>query len=380
MNLLATFLHLGEHIFRNLMFVNGLYINAKHKKNLFVLLRFHLQDIAFASAIMPYSLHRPRPQHEQKMATTRPQWHANPYLRIVYRVFVFLLLGSISSRWAAAQPATGAVTVRATEYNTDPGGLPLGNFKARVEVRPTMGSAYTIEQDCSGDCVFERLPKGSTLVFSAAKQDEIKYAVGTYDLVLLNQHILKVSPLNHPALLIAADANCDSVVNAKDIVAWRRLVLDLVDTTICRYWTLLDATAILPSDPLNAPLPFEVTLRNYDGRAREVHFLAIKNGNLNVVFPPPRATAPSPGTLAAAPQPNPTPGPVWFGVYLPEPATVHCEVFDTGGRRVYADYWPGQAGAQQLELPATALPIAGIYFWRITTENGAQASGKMVRM
>jgi hypothetical protein len=191
----------------------------------------------------------------------------------MYRLFVFLLLWGVPKVWAVAQPASGTVTVRATEYNTDPNGLPLG-----------------------------------------------------------------------------------------------------------RYWTLLDATAILPSDPLNTPLPFEVTLRNYDGRAREVHFLAIKNGNLNVVFPPPRATAPSPGTLAAAPQPNPTPGPVWFGVYLPEPTTLYLEVFDVGGRRVYADRWPGQAGAQQIELPATALPIAGIYFWRISAETSAQASGKIVRM
>jgi len=298
----------------------------------------------------------------------------------MYRLFVFLLLGSISSRWAAAQPATGAVTVRATEYTTDSLGRLLSNFKARVEVHPATGGAYTIEKDCVGDCIFEHLPKGSTLVFSAAKQDEIKYGVGTYDLVLLNQHILNVSPLSHPALLIAADANCDSVVNAKDIVALRRLVLDLADTTICRYWTLLDAAALLPPDPLNAPLPFEITLRHYDGRDREVHFLAIKTGNLNAWYPAPRATFPASGTLAAAPQPNPTLGPVWFGIYLPEPSTLHLEVFDTGGRRVYADRWPGQAGAQQVELPATALPIAGIYFWRITAETGAQASGKIIRM
>lgn len=295
------------------------------------------------------------------------------------RLFAFLLLFGMPLARLAAQPASGAVTVRATEYTTDSIGRPLSHFKARVEVRPAMGSAYTIEKDCDGSCVFEHLPKGSTLVFSAEKTDDIRYGVNTYDLVLLNQHILGISPLTHPALLIAADANCDQVANNQDVVALRRLVLELANTTMCRYWTLVDAAAILPPDPLNAALPFEVMLHHYDGRDHEVAFLAIKNGDLNARYPAPRATAPAPGALAAAPQPNPTTGPVWFGVYLPEPAALSVEVFDTGGRLVYADDWPGQAGAQQFELPATALPVSGIYFWRITAENGARASGKIVR-
>lgn len=281
-----------------------------------------------------------------------------------------------------AQSAPGVITVRATEYNTDPNGLPLANFKARVEIQPATGSSYTIEKDCAGGaCVFDNLPKGSTLVFSATKTDEIRNGVSTYDLVLQSKHINKEELLKHPAQFIAADVDCNGLIETKDIVLLRKLILPLpLDSTFCRYWTLLDASAILLPNPLQAPLPFEITLRNYAGRDHEINFLAIKNGNLNVEFPAPRASTPLPGELAAAPQPNPTPGPVWFGVYLPEPATLRVEIFDAGGRLVFADRLPGQTGAQQFELPETALPVAGIYFWRITADRGGQASGKIVRM
>ncbi|MBK9337956.1 MAG: T9SS type A sorting domain-containing protein [Lewinellaceae bacterium] len=301
---------------------------------------------------------------------------------LMYRVIFALLLAAFCTPDVFAQHIPGAVTVRATEYNTEPSGLPLANFKARVDVQPAAGSAYTIEKECAGTCVFDNLPKGSTLVFSATKSDDIRNGVSTYDLVLQSKHINKEELLHHPAQLIAADVDCNGLIETKDIVLLRKLILPLpLDSTFCRYWTLLDASAILPLNPLQTPLPFEITLRNYTGQNHEINFLAIKNGNLSVEFPAPRASTPPAGELAAAPQPNPTPGPVWFGVYLPEAGVLLVEIFDAAGRRVFSDRWPGQAGTQQFELPETALPVPGIYIWRITAEQqDRSASGKIVRM
>ncbi len=291
--------------------------------------------------------------------------------------FKFLLFVALSFDLAAQ---AGSVTVRATEYCFDPAGTPLANFHARVEVKPVDGSSYTIEKECAGTCVFDNLPKGSTLIFSATKYDAIKYAVNTNDLVLLSKHHTGVEPLNHPALLIAADANCDSVVNNWDVVAWRKVILDISDTTICRYWTLLDARAVLPSNPLGSQLPFEITLANYSGDDQEVNFLAIKNGNLNATYPTQTTGTSAPDALAATVHPNPTSGPLGFSVHLPESGMLLLEIFDGGGKCVFTEWLNVLSGTQLIELPPTALPAPGAYVWRLSDESGKQASGKVVRL
>jgi len=291
----------------------------------------------------------------------------------------FLLFLALPLNLAAQ---AGSVTIRATEYCFDPAGTPLLNFNARVEVNPVDGSSYTLEKVCAGTCVFDNLPKGSTLVFSATKKDEIKYAVNTNDLILLNKHHTGVELLAHPALLIAADANCDAKTDTKDIVAWRRVILDLPDTTICRYWTLLDAAAVLPANPLGTPLPFEITLANYSGNEQEVNFLAIKNGNLEATYPtqPTTGTSAAAGSLDVTVQPNPTNGPFRFSVHLPESATLLLEIFDAGGKGVFAERFHVLSGAQQVEVPTAALPASGIFTWRLSDASGRRTTGKVVRL
>lgn len=292
--------------------------------------------------------------------------------------FRFLLFIALSFDLAAQ---TGSVTVRATEYCFDPAGTPLANFNARVEVKPVDGSPYTIEKACAGTCVFDNLPVGSTLVFTATKHDEIKYAVNTNDLVLLSKHHNGVEPLTHPALLIAADANCDGKADTKDIVAWRRVILDLTDTSICRYWTLLDAKAVLPANPLGTPLPFEITLANYNGNDQEVNFLAIKNGNLEAAYPTlTTGVSTAAGYFDVTVQPNPTCGPLRFNLNLPESAALFLEIFDAAGKSVFAEWCDVPSGAQQMAFPATALPAQGTYVWRWSDKSGKQARGTVVRM
>jgi len=270
-----------------------------------------------------------------------------------------------------------SITVRATEYNISPEGTPLARFQTKVEVRPAMGQPYTLTQDCTETCVFDNLPKGSTLVFSAVKNDEPKIWVHTGDLILINKHILKLDTFDHPALLIAADADYNGAVETFDIVTLRKLILK-IDSNLCRPWVLLDAAAILLPNPLESPFPETITLKNYDSSARDLEFLAIKTGNLDVEFPQPRSLAFAPDNFVTLPQPNPTRGATWFGIRLPEPATLLLEVFDTGGRQLFEKQYFAQAGIQALELPAEALVSPGLYFWRITA-GGQRASGKLVR-
>jgi len=98
-----------------------------------------------------------------------------------------LLLQAYSGQ---AQPAKGIV-IRAVEYNDAPEGAPLTHFTVQVDVVPATGAGYTLTQSCDSLCVFDDLPKGSTLVFTAAKEDLPDDHVGTYDLVIISRHINK---------------------------------------------------------------------------------------------------------------------------------------------------------------------------------------------
>ncbi len=288
--------------------------------------------------------------------------------------FIFALAWVVNSQ---AQIFPGAVTVRATEFNQSPEGAPLRYFKARVEIRTTSGSPYTIEQDCDGSCVFDQLPKGSTLIFSLEKTDEPRIWVNTGDLILITKHINGADTLRHPALLLAADADCNDTINNWDIVVLRKVVLP-IDSNLCRSWMFVDAAAILPADPLHAPLPTTITLHNYQGQNLDLEFFAIKIGNVNAQFPEPRARPPLAAEWVSPPQPNPTHSSAWMGVRLSEPAEILLEIFDAGGRLVFSQQLAGQAGAQQIELPATAFPASGLFFWRLSAANRV-ASGKLAR-
>lgn len=295
---------------------------------------------------------------------------------MIRNLLLLPFLGCLTSTTLAQ--STSDITIRAREYNASAEGAPLHHFTAQVDVHPPVGAPYSLTQECDSTCHFENLPKGSALVFTATKDDQPRDSVGTYDLVLINQHYLKVALLDHPARLIAADADCNGLVEPKDIVILRRLILR-IDTSFCRSWTLLNAAALLPPDPFSAPLPREIEVREYTGGPLDLSFWAIKTGNVSGFIPAARATSPPAGAFVSGPQPNPTGGGVWFGVQLPAAATLQLNVFDVQGRKLYSAHIPVQAGAQQIELPADALPASGVYIWQIIAE-GMHVEGRLIRL
>lgn len=289
-------------------------------------------------------------------------------------LFISTLLFQINS--ALAQPAN-SILIRALEYNDAPEGAPLMQFAVQVKVQSPNAAGYALTRDCDSICIFDNLPKGSTLVFTATKNDRPDDHVGTGDLVDISKHINKEKFLDHPSRLLAADADCNGVIEPKDIVILRNLILHF-DTSFCRSWILLNASAILPANPWQVPLANEIVVRDYDGGRLELSFWAIKTGNVNGFYPEKRASTPPAGVFVSAPQPNPTAAGVQFAVQLVEAATLHIDVFDALGRKVYTCNQPVQVGAQQVELPAEAFPAAGIYFWRMAA-GYEKASGKILR-
>jgi hypothetical protein len=84
-------------------------------------------------------------------------------------------------------------------------------------------------------------------------------------------------------------------------------------------------------------------------------------------------------TIVGAPQPNPTKGGVSIPVRTAQPAPLHVEICDLQGRVAYAGDFPAGPVSQTLDVPASAFPDPGVYFWRVFSGYSFQ-SGKIIRL
>jgi len=115
------------------------------------------------------------------------------------------------------------------------------------------------------------------------KDDNHRQGISTLDLVLLQRHILNVTPLDSPYKRIAADVNNSGSITTFDLVSLRKLILE-IDTrfTDNTSWRFVPANYLFP-DPEN---PFETPFPEYahtDTLASDFrqNFIAIKVGDLN---------------------------------------------------------------------------------------------------
>lgn len=85
------------------------------------------------------------------------------------------------------------------------------------------------------------------------------------------------------------------------------------------------------------------------------------------------------GALFLPPQPNPFALETTFQCRLAQPAELVLEIFDAAGRLAYRQTTGGEPGLNRLTLPASDLPGAGVYAFRLRA--GAQVfAGRLVRM
>ncbi len=89
-------------------------------------------------------------------------------------------------------------------------------------------------------------------------------------------------------------------------------------------------------------------------------------------------TEPNAAQIIFNPVPNPTTAGTRIGLQLEQSEQVTVEVLDATGRLVYQQQQLKAAGAQWIELPATAFPQAGMYLWRVRAGVAFRA-GKIVK-
>lgn len=85
------------------------------------------------------------------------------------------------------------------------------------------------------------------------------------------------------------------------------------------------------------------------------------------------------GTAFFPPQPNPFAVETTFQCRLEQPGEMVLEIFDATGRLVYTQTVPAEIGLQTQSVPASALPGAGVYAFRVRA-GGQVYAGHLVRM
>ncbi len=84
-------------------------------------------------------------------------------------------------------------------------------------------------------------------------------------------------------------------------------------------------------------------------------------------------------TAIFPPQPNPTSAGASIPVRLAEVEKISLEVADFSGKIIFQQEIPLESGGQMLEIPASAFPAAGVFYWQIKTRQNYRA-GKLVRL
>ena len=134
-----------------------------------------------------------------------------------------------------------------------------------------------------GDYFFTGLEEGLDFSVTPLKDSDAQQGVTTYDMVLMQKHILGIAPLNSPYKLLAADVNKSGSVTTLDLIQLRKLILNVeTDFRSNTSWRFVEANYAFqnPLDPFAEPFPEVKNVNNLEGEIG-ASFVAIKIGDVN---------------------------------------------------------------------------------------------------
>ncbi len=146
------------------------------------------------------------------------------------------------------------------------------------------GVTMTETTDKQGQFTLAGVPTPGDYVVSALKDNDHLNGVSTFDLVLINKHILGLEPLNSPYKMIAADANNSRSITTFDIVELRKLILGIyTELPNNTSWRFVDKDFVFPdpNNPFKTPFAETKELKNLTANALANNFVAIKVGDVN---------------------------------------------------------------------------------------------------
>ena len=152
-----------------------------------------------------------------------------------------------------------------------------------VTVQLSGGQSMMYETDQSGAYNFQGLIAGHDFTVIPKMDKDPMNGVSTFDMVLIQKHILGTQALASPYQLIAADINASGSISTLDLIQLRKMVLN-VDNNFRNNtsWRFVDADYRFPNpaNPWQEPFPEIKNINNLEGEMIS-DFIAIKIGDLN---------------------------------------------------------------------------------------------------
>jgi hypothetical protein len=153
-----------------------------------------------------------------------------------------------------------------------------------AEVALSGPMSMAVPSSAAGAYGFTNLDEGYDYTITPVLDVDYLNGVSTFDLVLIQRHILGITPLNSPYKIIAADANNSQTVTTADIILLRRLILGIIeDLPNNTSWRFVDAAYVfpVPTNPWFEPFPEVINAEDLFGNLTGQDFVGVKIGDVN---------------------------------------------------------------------------------------------------
>ena len=158
--------------------------------------------------------------------------------------------------------------------------IPIGGVEVSINAN-LPGFPKTFDTGNSGDFSFDDLIADVQYQISSTKNDDIMNGISTLDIVLIQNHILGVSPFTSPYKIIAADIDNNQSVSVSDLIMLRRVILGAVPNfpNGQQSWRFLDKTSGFADTKF--PFPFTEEIVVNGSQALTYDFMGVKIGDVN---------------------------------------------------------------------------------------------------
>ncbi len=157
-----------------------------------------------------------------------------------------------------------------------------------VNMNITYAGSVGIVTDAAGKFLFKSIPTGTKYKITPEKNTNHVNGVSTYDIYLINRHILGVATLASPYKLIAADVDNNGKITVGDVNELRKLVLAIYTTLPNnKSWRFIPKSYIFPTpkDPWSTLFPEVIDLQLTTAQLQN-DFVGVKIGDLNASATP----------------------------------------------------------------------------------------------
>lgn len=146
------------------------------------------------------------------------------------------------------------------------------------------GDLETLTTPGNGEYTFSEVPFCEIELLIPQRNDDITNGVSTFDIILIQKHILGVDPLDSPYKWIAADVNNSGTVTTIDLIRLRKAILgintEFQDNTSWRF-VLASFEFQEGEDPLSQEFTEFIDFSSENLTAINQGFIAVKIGDVN---------------------------------------------------------------------------------------------------